>query len=380
MPVAYFDCFSGIAGDMVIGALIDAGMPVRYLEKGLKKLKMGGYKIKAARIKRDGIGGIDFKVEILRHSTLHGYLDIERLVRSSGLSNGVKDNARQVFRVLAAAEAKVHRRRVSDVHFHEIGGIDSIVDIVGTAIGIDYLGLDKIYSSPLPVTRGFVACAHGRLPVPAPATLEIIKGMPLCRSRIRGEIVTPTGAAILKALSSGFGASPLRVVREVGYGFGDKEFRGSLNAVRLLIGEGCPLVVIEANIDDMNPEFYPAVIEKLLKNGALDAGVIPMVMKKGRPGAIIHLLCEERDRRKMIDLMMRETTTFGVRFFPVEREIAERGYKKVRVKGGVVRVKIARYKGETVTISPEYSDCRKLAKKLNVPIKEIYYRSIRGAY
>lgn len=376
MTVGYFDCFSGVAGDMILGAFVDSGMPFSHLEKELKKLKAGGYKLVLRNNSHGSIGGANLHVEISEDKGYDTYSNLKKRIETSSLSKNVKKVSLEILSLLADAEAKVHRKTKKDVHFHEVGCVDSLVDVVGAAVGFEYFGFDEIYASPLPLSRGYVKCAHGILPVPAPATMELLKGLPVEPALVKEEIITPTGVAILKTLCSGFGSSPLRRIDKVGYGFGDKEIHGIVNAVRLMIGEGYPLTVIEANIDDMNPEFYPAVIEKLLSEGAVDAGIVPIVMKKGRPGIILHILCEERDRKKIIETVLKETTTFGVRYFPVERETAEREIKKVKTKYGPVQVKIAKYRGQTTTIAPEYSDCHKIASAKNVPIKEVYRQAI----
>lgn len=376
MTILYFDCFSGVAGDMVLGAFLDIGMPLTHLKKELRKLGVGGFALEIKPAGEHDIAGTNLHVKVVNEPAFERYRDIEALIKKSRLKKNVKETSLAIFKILASAEGRVHRRKVSDVHFHEVGGLDSIIDIVGTAIAVDYFKFEKIYSSPLPITKGRIKCAHGWLPVPAPATTEIIKGLPLEPSPIKDEIVTPTGAAILKALCSNFGSSPLRKIEKVGYGFGDKKYAGHQNALRAMIGEGHPLYVIEANIDDMNPEFYPFVIEKLLQHGAIDTAVIPVIMKKGRPGSIVQVLCEENKRKALTEIILKETTTFGVRYFPVEREMCEREFKKVRTKWGVVRVKTAKYKGGTVTVSPEFSDCEKIAKKCKVPLKDVYREAI----
>jgi uncharacterized protein (TIGR00299 family) protein len=254
--------------------------------------------------------------------------------------------------------------------------MDSIVDIVGSAIGFEYFKFKGIYSSPLPVfppvkTRGFIKCAHGRIPVPAPATLEILKGVPVKTAPVTDEIVTPTGAAIIKTVADGFGESPIRKIRATGYGLGDKHLKGLPNGLRLVIGEGEPVIAIEANIDDMNPQVYDHLIELLLKNGAIDVAVFPALMKKRRPASVVQVLCAEGLKDRLTRLIFRESTTIGVRFYPVERRVLEREIKKVQTKYGVVRVKVSRLEGDAVNIAPEYEDCRRLAVKKNVPLKEI---------
>lgn len=380
MTILYFDAFSGVAGDMVLGAFVDAGFPISILRREIKKLGLGGYSINISKKNRHSIAGTDLSVVVSREPDFKNYSEIEKLIRKSGLSDNVKATALKIFSILADAEAKVHKRKKADVHFHEIGGIDSIIDIVGSAAALDHFGFEKIYSSPLPVTRGQVKCAHGWIPVPAPATLEILKGVPVVGQNVDGEIVTPTGAAILKAVCDGFCSLPLRKIEKSGYGFGDRIIEGRMNALRIMIGEGHPLIVIEANIDDMNPEHYPYIIEKVIGSGAVDAAVFPAIMKKGRPGNMIQVLCEDGGRNRIIDLIMKETTTFGVRYFPIEREMLEREIVKVKTKLGDVRVKVGRYKEGTVTVSPEYSDCQKIAKKRKVPLKEVYRQAIKRAY
>lgn len=378
MSVGYFDCFSGVAGDMVLGAFIDAGLPLSHLEKELKKLKLGGYKLELKAGRHSGFTGSKLHVHVIKEPGFSWYSDIKALINKSSMTIGVKKTALSIFAILAKAEAHVHGRTINKVHFHEVGGLDSIIDIVGVAIAVEYFNLEKIYSSPLPVTRGRIKCTHGILPVPAPATLEIIKGVPVEPAMVKDEIVTPTGASIIKALSAGYGASPLRKILKTGYGFGDKKYKDHPNCLRLFIGEGCPLYVVEANIDDMNPEFYPHVIQLLLDAGAVDAGIIPMIMKKGRPGAMVQVLAEETDKKRLIKIILKETTTFGVRYFPVEREMASREIKKVKTKWGVVGVKVARYDNQTTTIAPEYRDCQKIAAKKNVPIKDVYQQAIQN--
>lgn len=380
MSIAYFDCFSGVAGDMILGSLIDAGLPSSYLKSGIKKTGLEGYEISAKRGRNGILGGIDLKIRVF--SSGHGkkYSEIKKIIEKSGLSAFVKEKSLEIFLCLALAEAHVHGKKVDDVHFHEVGAVDSIVDIVGSVLGLEYFGFDAIYSSPLPISRGYVKCAHGTLPVPAPAALELIRGIPVISLPVDGEIVTPTGISILKTVSKGFGNCPLRKINKVGYGLGDNKIPGMSNALRLMIGEGEPLTVIETNIDDMNPEVYPYLVEKLLGSGAIDVGLIPMVMKKGRPGMLIQLLCEGKNRKQLIKKILQESTTLGVRYFPVEREITEREVKKVKTKWGVIRVKIAKYDGQTTTISPEHGDCRKIAEKKKVPLKEVYRQAIINSH
>lgn len=376
MRSAYFDCYSGIAGDMIVGAFLDLGLPFAYLKKELKKLGLTGYKLTAVHGKKHGIGGTKFNVIIGSEHQLDHYSDIVRMIGKSKLNENVKRLSLAIFKTLAEAEGKVHRKRPADIHFHEVGAIDSVVDIVGSAIAVDYFKFEKIYSSPLPITRGFVRCAHGRFPVPAPATLEIMRGIEIVPQSVQGEIVTPTGASIIKNIAEKFCSMPLRKIDKIGYGLGDKDFKEIPNALRIITGEGHPLIVIETNIDDMSPELYPYVMEKILSAGAVDVCLVPVVMKKGRPGVLLQVICEEEERKKITSVILKETTTFGVRYFPVEREMAEREFRTVKTRYGAVRVKIARYNGWTTTISPEFKDCEALARKRNVPLKEVYRQAI----
>ncbi len=399
--LAYFDCYSGIAGDMVLGAMLDAGLPFNHLERELKKLPLRGYSLRRSVERRGAIGGVNLQVIPLphpppsparqrvsggrgragerghSHSTFNS---IRRMIRSSKLPKQVQETSVRIFETLARAEAHVHRTKIDDVHFHEVGAVDSIVDIVGSAIGFEYFRFKKIYSSPLPLIPttkkggrgGFIKCAHGNIPIPAPATLEILKDVPLMQSPVMDEIVTPTGAAIIKTVANGFCENPIRKIHTTGYGLGDKDLRNIPNGLRLVIGEGERVIALEANIDDMNPQIYDHLIELLLKNGAIDVAVFPALMKKRRPAAVLQVLCLEGLKDRLCGLIFRESTTIGIRFYPVERRVLEREIKKVRTKFGPVRVKVSRLDGEMVNISPEYEDCKKLALKKNVPLKEIF--------
>lgn len=296
------------------------------------------------------------------------YLDIVRLISSSKLNKNIRKTALAIFETIAKAEAHVHRIKIGRVHFHEVGAIDSIVDIVGAAIGFDYFKFDSIYASPLPITRGIIKGRHGRMPIPAPATLEILKGVPVAASPVKGELVTPTGAAILKTVAKDFGANQITKIKKTGYGHGDNHFKGLPNSLRLIIGEGEKLIVIETNIDDMNPQIYDYVIERLLKAGALDVTVRPVIMKKRRPGAELKVLAAETLKKKLIEIILRETTTFGVRYYPVEREILDREIKAVKTKYGVIRAKLGFFNGQEIKAMPEYEDCKKIAAAKGIPL------------
>ena len=379
--IAYFDCFSGVAGDMVLGALLDAGLPFALLQKELLKLPIKGYVLKRKTARRGVIGGVDVRVDIRSVSSHHhrSYKDIVRMIEESRLNKRVKKLSLDIFDTLAAAEARVHRKRKLDVHFHEVGAIDSIVDIVGAAIGFDYFKFDQIFASSLPMTKGFVTCQHGRIPMPAPATLEILKDVPVYQSPVKAEPVTPTGAAILKTIVDKFNFNPIGTVHKTGYGLGDHDYRQVPNCLRLVIGMGAPLVVFEANIDDMNPQFYDYVIDKLLKQGAIDVTLREVIMKKRRPGVLLQCLCAERDRQRLINTVLRETTTIGVRYYHVSREVLERKTVRVKTKYGLVNVKLSLLGKEVLNLSPEYEDCKRIAGSKGVPIKKVYFEAIKYA-
>ena len=367
-----FDCFSGVAGDMVLGAMLDAGLPLNYLERQLNRFSLRGYKLVKKTERRGVIGGINLQVAVRGRVGDGGYKDICRMIKKSVLNENTKKISLNIFEILAHAEAHVHRTSIDHAHFHEVGAADSIVDIVGAAIGFDYFKFDGIYASPLPVTRGWVRCEHGRMPVPAPATLEILKGVPLTASPVKAEIVTPTGAAILKAVTREFGGNPIREIKKIGYGHGDNNYKIIPNSLRLIIGEGERLFVIEANIDDMNPQIYEYLIERLIENGALDVTVRDVLMKKRRPGAQVQILGSEGLVERLVHIILRETTSIGVRYYPVSRGILEREIKTVKTKYGNVRIKIAKLGGDVLNISPEYEDCKRLARAKKIPLKEIY--------
>lgn len=372
MTIAYFDCFSGAAGDMILGALIDCGLPLSYLKRELKHLPLDGYEIRLIKDKKP-IKGTNFRVDVKRELNHCDYDFIDSLIANSTLTKTVKELSRSIFESLARAEAKVHGVNLDQVHFHEVGAVDSVVDVVGAAIGFDYFKFKNIHASPLPMTSGTVECAHGTLPVPAPATLELLKGIPLEKSPIKGEIVTPTGAAILTTVTSHFGECPIQKVEKIGYGFGDKEFPGHINALRLVIGEGFPTVVIECDIDDMNPQIYDYVMVKLFDVGAVDVNLMPIQMKKNRPAICVRAVAPWEKKDAVIDVLLKETTTFGVRYFPVERKVLTRELKTKRTKLGDVHFKVGMdSNGNILKRIPEYEDVARLARRARKPVMSVY--------
>lgn len=379
--LAYFDCFSGISGDMVLGALVDAGAELRAIEIGLRGLGLENWTISAERVKRGAIRATHVKVETREEHHHRGLAKICERIDAAGLTPGAAANAKSIFTRLAEAEARVHQVPIEDVHFHEVGAVDSIVDIVGAAVGFDLLGISEFACSPLDVGGGQVNTQHGMLPVPAPATAELLKDAPVISSGIQKELVTPTGAAIATALATTFGKMPAMKLRAIGYGAGSAENPEKPNVLRLLIGEkqaeeagerwDAPVTVIETNLDDMSPQIFGYITEKALELGALDVFSTAVQMKKGRPGVLLTLLCKGEDAARLTDLVFRETTTIGVRMHETRRKVLAREQVLVATPFGEVRMKVARMNGSVLNATPEYEDCRKLAAEKAVPLKQV---------
>lgn len=395
MRTAYFDCFSGISGDMTLGALIDLGFSLDTFKRELKKLPLKDYKLNAVKDERHHISGINFKVKTKGQGNYRTYLDIKRMIENSRVKESVKAMSLEIFRTIAEAEAKVHNCKVDEVHFHELGAVDSIIDIVGTAIGINELGIEKVYSSPLPLGSGTVKTSHGIMPVPAPATIEILKGVPVLtgtdlKSVPNFEIVTPTGAAIIKTLAHSFGEIPQMKILKTGYGIGDRDFKEIPNLLRVIMGENNhplippfkkkgrgfygqteSLIMLETNIDDMNPQIYDYVMEKFFDAGALDVFLTPIQMKKNRPAILLKCLCTENKKDKLLEIIFKETTSIGIRAYSVERYCLDREMKKISTKYGRLNVKISKLNGEIVNSQPEYEDCKRIAIVKKIPLKEV---------
>ena len=469
MRIAYLDCFSGISGDMFLGALVDAGVPKQLFEQTVAALNIDA-RLEISRVKRNGISAIKadvyshgekdqpreayleqheehsgpaHKPEELAHSHIHelehasahesepiallehnyalqgqrpsrtrttsalveahrdakpashehehahshshehgrGLNEIRGIIRKAAISDGAKTLAVAVFEALGVAEAKIHDTTVEQVHFHEVGAVDAMVDIVCAAVGVDSLGVDEIVCSPLNVGGGTVKCAHGTLPVPAPATLELLKDAPLYSSGIQFELVTPTGAAIVKTLAKRFAPFPAMKMEKTGYGAGTRDFVGCANVMRLTIGESQPeftaeiprdtITVLEANIDDLNPQVFGYVMDRLLEEGALDAFGMPVQMKKNRPGMLLTVLCRNEDVAKLTDLIFTETTTLGVRQREERRQALAREWMTIATRWGDVRVKVASMNGTVTNYAPEYEDCRRIATECHVPLKSV---------
>ena len=381
LRVAYFDCYSGISGDMILGALFDLGVDPGIIRKALKTLDLKGYKLKTSQVKRGLIAGTKVQVSLTKsrhsHHPARKYSDIKKLIADSDLSATAKKSSQEIFKRIAQVEAAIHNTTMEKIHFHEIGAVDSIVDIVGGVVAIESLKLDKIYSSPLNVGEGFVQCAHGCLPVPAPATLKLLQGIPVFSNGIKKELTTPTGAAMIGFYADKFGSLPAMKIVGDGYGAGDHIIAEMPNMLRVVLGEISAesdeeLVLIETNIDDMNPEFYEGTMESLFKAGALDVYLNPIIMKKSRPANKISVLSSETDRQAMTEILLHETSSFGVRYFRIGRTVLEREMKTVNISWGSVRIKIGKFNGKVIQISPEYEDCKKIAYKEKVPVKQVY--------
>jgi len=372
MRICYFDAFSGISGDMTVGALIDAGADRSALVEALRSLGTGAaYEIE--RTRRRGIAATKFRVrppEGERHRHLSHIL---RLIDAAGLPARAAQNARSIFERLGEAEAAVHGVTVEKVHFHEVGAADSIADIVGACVALELLGVEEVYCSPINVGGGTVVTEHGRLPVPAPATARLLEGKPVYSIGPQMELTTPTGAAIVATLARQFGPLPPLRLGSTGYGAGDADFPEQANVLRVLLGdatapeEAVSVVVLEANIDDSTPEVLGYAMERLLEAGALDVSLSPLLMKKNRPGTLLRVVARPEDREALAELVLRETSTLGLRLFAAERRLAARRFVEVRTSAGPVRVKVS----DRGQFAPEYEDCRRLALATGAPLKQI---------
>ncbi len=375
MKIAYFDCPTGISGNMILAALLDAGLSLPYLTRELKKLSIKGYSLKLTSVSRNGFRAKHLDVVIKENKDERSIKEIYKIIDKSALKHSVKALSKNIFNALYKAESRVHGKNIS--HLHETGAIDAIIDIVGAAIGLDKLGIEEVYCSPLPFGYGPIKSSHGTLPNPAPATAELLSGVPVYKKNIRGELVTPTGAAIISTIAKSFTDMPKLELKMTGLGAGTFSFPEA-NILRLFVGEANEsfsediAAAIETSIDNLNPEFYDHVIASLMKAGAFDAHITFANMKKKRPGVILSVLSDLKNKDKLIDKVFSETTTLGVRTYLVKREKLDRCFGQVKTKYGSVAVKIGKI-GKTVkNLSPEYEDCAKLSRKKGVPLKIIY--------
>jgi uncharacterized protein (TIGR00299 family) protein len=455
MKIAYLECFSGMSGDMFLGALVDAGVSAELLEQTVAALDIGA-RLEISRVNRSGISATKVDVfahgekELPReeflakpghgesggtplpprahshghehshtreeahtqphthaqdssragapapqgheHSHARGLKEIREIIQRAAISDKAKQTAISIFEALGAAEAKIHNSDIESVHFHEVGAVDAMVDIVGAAVGAEALGVDEFVCSPLNVGGGTVKCAHGVLPVPAPATVELLQGAPVYSSGVQAELVTPTGAAIVKLLATRFGTFPKMTIEKSGYGAGTREFPGHANVVRLVTGQasqvsvqkadanlGHPVMlaktetvsVLEANLDDLNPQVFGYVMDRLFEEGALDAFAMPVQMKKNRPGTLLSVLCKPADADKLTQIIFSETTTLGVRRRDEQRQTLARRWVSVSTQWGDVRIKVASMNGTVTNYAPEYEDCRRIAVEKHVPLKAV---------
>jgi uncharacterized protein (TIGR00299 family) protein len=459
MRIAYLECFSGISGDMFLGALVDAGVPPEVLERTVEALGVGA-KLEISKVMRSGISAtkvdvwVDGEKDMPReeywakqdaaravlpakaqhehehshgdehkhaqehdhrhehshphenethepsraeasaphphsHSHSHrGLTEIRQIISAAAIADSAKDTAIRVFEALGAAEAKIHNVPVESIHFHEVGAVDAIVDIVCAAVGAEALGVDEMMCSPLNVGGGTVKCAHGIFPVPVPATVELLKDARVYSSGIEAELVTPTGAAIVKTLAKRFGTFPEIKIEKTGYGAGSRDFPGNPNVLRIVIGEAVrartaktnteTISVLEANLDDLNPQVFGYVMDRLLEEGALDVFGMPVQMKKNRPGSLLTVLCKTEDANKITDLIFAETTTLGVRRREESRQTLARRWESVRIEWGEVRIKIASMNGTVTNYAPEYEDCRRIAAEHHVPLKTVMQEATRA--
>jgi uncharacterized protein (TIGR00299 family) protein len=398
MKLAYFDCFSGISGDMTLGALVDAGCAVEHLRAELSGLQVPGWELTVEKVWKNGMAATYVKVvteDQSKHRSLSAILEI---LEKSQLAPGVRERAGAIFRKLGEAEARVHDVPLEKIHFHEVGAVDAIVDIVGACVGFHALGIEKFACSPLNVGGGTAKMAHGVLPVPAPATANLLQGRPTYSNGVQRELVTPTGAAIVATLCEAYGPQPAMSVSAIGYGAGTADLEGQPNVVRIMIGEtagvgkveekgtqaGVPalldeeIAVVEANLDDMNPQIYGYFLEKALGVGALDVYTTPVQMKKNRPGTLLTVLCKPQDIDALMSLIFAETTTFGVRTYRAQRRVLPREWVNVGTEFGDVRIKVSRVNGRILHVAPEFEDCRKLAVEKNVPLQRVIAEALRN--
>ena len=386
MKIAYFDLISGASGDMILGALIDAGLAENMLQAGLAALLLDDYKIDVHRVNKNGFSATKVNVIVKDEVPERHLSDIEAIITQSELPAHIQQKAIAIFRRLGTVEAGIHGSSLDSVHLHELGGVDTIVDVVGALIGLEALGIEKVFSSPVPLGRGFVQGAHGQIPLPAPATLALLEGVPVVGSELMVETVTPTGAVLLTSVAAEFGPIPKMNLRSIGYGAGGRDLPIP-NILRVLIGEQNKplgskmesLIMLETNIDDLNPEIYAYVMEKLFAEGALDVFLAPIQMKKNRPGTQFNVLCHERDTAKLREILFVETSTLGIREITIRRHSLERNHQKVDTPWGAVNIKIAHLPNGELKVAPEYEDCRRLAQQHDIALIKVYNTIIKAA-
>lgn len=386
MRIAYFDCFSGVSGDMILGALVDAGLPEEELRSGIRKLKLAGVELKTEKIKRGGFTGTKVQVITPPEPHPHRHLsDILSILEQSDLGADVTLIACQIFKRLAAAEAAVHGLPVEKVHFHEIGALDTIVDVMGALIGLHALRVEEVYASPINVGGGRIRTSHGELPVPAPGTAALLQGIPVYGSAVDAELATPTGVAILTTVAKRFGPLPRLTVDRIGYGAGSLDLKDRANLLRLVVGEIIAdietdeVTLLETNIDDMNPQLYEPLMEALFQAGALEVFLTPVIMKKSRPATVVSVLVAAGAEGGIAPVLFQFSTTFGVRYRRMHRQKLPREVVTVETRFGEIRVKVGRLQGHPIHLSPEYDDCRWLAEAKGVSVGEIIATAVEAA-
>lgn len=377
MNIAYFDCFAGVSGDMVLGALIDLGMDVASLESMLKSLGIAPFSINVERVNRKSINAVNVTVNAQHEYHSRSLNDILKIIDSPGLSAEVRQRIERIFTRIAEAESKIHQIPIEKVHFHEVGAIDSMIDIVGSVWGLEQLGITTCYSSAISIGSGSVECEHGTIPVPSPATLELIKGFPVIKKEVGTELATPTGAAIVTTIAEHTHQLPAMRVSKIGYGCGDRELEAFPNLLRIIVGEAETsygedrMLVVETNLDDMSAELFPYIMEQLLNHNAADVYLTPILMKKGRPGHKITVLVENENLDRCLNILFRETTTLGVRIYETYRKKLERLSEKIGTPWGTVQVKSYILEGKKYVV-PEFEACKKIAVREKIPLMEIY--------
>jgi len=385
MRIAYGDLIGGVSGDMFVAALLDLGLPLTALKSQLKKIPTLKFDLKASKKTVSSIRALQFHVIGPQQEPPRAWREIRRLLQRSRLSTAVKETGIDIFRRLAEAEAKVHGIAVDRVHFHEVGATDSIVDIMAAAVGCHHLNIRAFHFSRVPLGRGFTRGGHGSLPVPGPATLELLKDIPVEWTQLEGETVTPTGAAILATLGKSFGAEPSMTIEKIGYGTGAKEWPDRPNLFRLVLGKDNTgwrnedMVVLETNIDDMNPQFYDHVMDRLFAAGARDVFLAPIQMKKNRPATLLTVICEASHRAAIAKLILQETSTLGVRYYPVGRIILKRSSASVKTKYGTIRLKVIEEPDGSSRATPEYDDLKRIAAAKKIPLKFLHDEVLRGS-
>lgn len=380
MKIISYDCFSGISGDMNLGAMIDLGIDKTYLINELNKLNLKGWELVVQQDQRHGITGTKVTVKQTRHEHAHRHLsDIEKIINDSSLDNNTKELSNKIFMKIAIAEAAVHGISIDHVHFHEVGAVDSIIDVVGAAICFNALKVDGVHVSTIELGGGFVKCDHGKLPVPAPATAEIIKGLPVKKGGVDFEATTPTGAAILATLGTDFSYDLPLKIEKTAYGIGQKENPDVPNLLRVFLGEtiansesGHNALHLECNIDDMNPEFFEFISERLFNAGVSDVYLSNIIMKKGRPGIILNVICETESADSVKNIIFTESTSLGIRSFPFRKDTLVRKLETIQTIYGEIAIKRSYYKEKEVSCKPEYDDCKRIATEKGIPLKEVY--------